>query len=60
MTDKHKTKPAEEKHVACKVCMKEVPVSAAQSEEAADYVFYFCGSDCFAKWRRKGDTNPLR
>jgi hypothetical protein len=55
MVDKQKLKPNEEKLVACKVCMKEVPASAAKSEEAADYVFYFCGSVCFEKWRRKGD-----
>ena len=60
MTDYQKSKSDEEKLVTCKVCMKEVPVSAAQSEEAADYVYYFCGSICFEKWRRKGDTNPLR
>jgi len=40
--------------------MKEVPVSAAKSEEASDYVFYFCGSDCFAKWRKKLDVNRQR
>jgi Domain of unknown function (DUF3330) len=55
MTDKSKPKPATEPRVVCEVCLKEVPVSAAKSDEASDYVFYFCGSECHAKWReRKG------
>ena len=60
MTDKRKPAPAEERRVNCKVCMKEVPLSAAKSDEASDYVFYFCGSDCYAKWRLKEGTNPPR
>jgi len=59
MTDKKKPRPAEERRVVCEVCLKEVPVSAAQSDEASDYVFYFCGSDCHAKWCRKRDTSYL-
>ncbi len=60
MTDKDKPRPPEERRVACAVCMKEVPVSAAKSEEASDYVYYFCGSDCYAKWRRKWNENRQR
>ena len=53
MADKQKPKPDEEKRVTCKVCMKEVPLSAAKNDEASDYVYYFCGSDCYAKWRMR-------
>ena len=35
----------------CEVCMKEVPISEAEIEEADDYVRYFCGLECYAKWR---------
>jgi YHS domain-containing protein len=56
MTDKQRSKPDVEIHVTCKVCMKEVPLSAAKSDEASDYVYYFCGSDCYAKWRLKEGT----
>lgn len=38
------------KPVACSVCMKEVPQSEAKSAEAADYVRYFCGLDCYDRW----------
>lgn len=43
---------ANEVHVACEVCLTEVPVSGAKSEETSDYVAYFCGLDCYDKWRK--------
>jgi YHS domain-containing protein len=37
--------------VACEICLKEIPRSVAQSQEGADYVYYFCGADCYQRWR---------
>lgn len=37
--------------VACHSCQREVPRSVAEQAEGADYLLYFCGLDCFAKWR---------
>lgn len=37
--------------VACDVCLREVPRSEAIVPEAADYVAYFCGLECFEKWK---------
>lgn len=45
-------------HVACKMCMKEVPVSEAIIPEAIDYVAHFCGVECYDRWRRQPD-NPI-
>ena len=39
--------------VECQVCLNEIPESAAKSEEANDYVRYFCGLECFDAWRKK-------
>ncbi len=39
--------------VDCEICLKEVPASEAQNEEAADYVVYFCGLECYAKWKEQ-------
>lgn len=47
-------KPVEQEHVACEVCMKEVPVSEAVVPEATDYVAHFCGLDCYQKWKDQG------
>jgi hypothetical protein len=45
--------------VACEECLKRIPKDEAQVSEAADYVAYFCGLDCFQKWRAKADEkNP--
>lgn len=37
--------------VACDVCFKEIPVSEVIHDEVGDYVHYYCGLECFAKWR---------
>ena len=39
--------------VECTVCLKEVPISEAMSEEATDYVVHFCGLECYAKWKEQ-------
>lgn len=36
--------------VACEVCLKEIPRSTARSLEGPDYVYHFCGSQCYEKW----------
>ena len=47
-------KPAEIARVSCEVCLKEVPLDEATVAEAADYFAYFCGLDCYAKWKDQG------
>ncbi|HEU0203806.1 MAG TPA: DUF3330 domain-containing protein [Burkholderiaceae bacterium] len=44
-------KPIEPERVACEICLKEIPKSEATVPEATEYVVYFCGLDCFEKWR---------
>lgn len=39
--------------IKCDVCMKEVPASEAESEEATDYVVHFCGLECYSKWKEQ-------
>ena len=46
-------KPVEPQRVPCEVCLKEVPESEAKMAEARDYVAYFCGLECYDKWRRE-------
>ena len=42
-------------HVACEICLTEVPRTDAQYEEAGDYVMYFCGLECYKIWREQDD-----
>ncbi len=42
--------------VKCEVCMKEIPKSEAKSPETVDYVMYFCGLECYAKWQAQAQT----
>jgi len=37
--------------VACDVCEHDIPLSEAVVAEATDYVVYFCGLDCYDRWR---------
>lgn len=53
MSDPHQTDS--EGTIPCEVCMKEVPASEAKIEEASDYVRYFCGLECYKKWREKSE-----
>ena len=39
--------------IACEICMKEIPRSVAQCPEGAEYVYYFCGADCYQHWQEK-------
>lgn len=51
---KHHNEPViEPEKVACEVCLKKIPISEAQSEEATDYVAYFCGLDCYDQWKHQ-------
>lgn len=43
--------------VSCEVCLKEIPKSLAHTEEAEDYVLYFCGLDCINKWEHQKNAN---
>lgn len=50
-------KPLDPEKVACEVCLKEIPVSEAKSEEASDYVIYYCSLDCYAKWKEQSTND---
>ena len=39
--------------IACSVCQREIPVSAAVWREGSDYVAHFCGLDCYDRWRHQ-------
>lgn len=47
--------PSAVKKVPCHACRKEVPLSEAKISEAADYVAYFCGLECYAKWNQRSE-----
>lgn len=50
-------KPVEVVRVSCEVCLKEVPIAEAKIAEAADYFAYFCGLECYEKWKAQ-DVQP--
>jgi hypothetical protein len=51
MNDARKT--VDPVHVACEVCLNEIPHTHARHEEVDDYVMYFCGLECYTIWRQK-------
>lgn len=50
-------KPVDLVRVSCAVCLKEVPIAEAKVAEASDYFAYFCGLDCYEKWKAQ-DGQP--
>lgn len=53
-------KPVQDEKVECEVCLKEVPISEAKSEEATDYVVHFCGLECYEKWKQQNQVKGDR
>ncbi len=47
---------AEPVTISCEVCLQEVHHSRTELEEVNDYVMYFCGLECYSRWR--GDNAP--
>jgi uncharacterized protein DUF3330 len=47
-------KPIEVQRIRREVCHKEIPKSEAVVPEATDYLMYFCGLDCYEKWKNRG------
>ena len=47
-------KIVEPEKIACEVCFKEIPISEAKSVKATDYIMYYCGLDCYDKWKKQG------
>ena len=43
--------------VSCAICRKEIPLSEALTPEAADYMVYFCGLECYAKWKKRSESS---
>ena len=55
MTTHSRPQTAEEQ-VSCEVCLKEIPGSEAKRFETEDYVAYFCGLDCYSKWKQHSEA----
>lgn len=47
----------EPEKVACEVCLKEIPISEAINVKATDYVMYYCGLDCYDKWKKQEEKS---
>lgn len=41
--------------VSCEVCFKEIPLSEATSVKATDYIVYYCGLECYDKWKKQDE-----
>lgn len=52
--------PLDVEKVPCEICLKEIPVSEAIIPEAVDYVVYFCGLECYVKWKEQDEKAKPR
>ncbi|MFY9316692.1 MAG: DUF3330 domain-containing protein [Burkholderiales bacterium] len=46
--------------LSCEMCCKEISQSEALNAEAADYIYHFCGPECFAKFGAAGSPQRGR
>ena len=37
----------------CDVCLRDIEHDQGQSHEVEDYVYHFCGLECYTKWERQ-------
>lgn len=49
--------PDDVEKVACSVCQKEIPLSAAFTPEGMDYVGEFCGIECYEQFVLQSKLN---
>ena len=54
---KNTTQYTEDELIACEICLKEIPISGAKSEEASEYVAHYCGLECYAIWKEQQEKN---
>jgi hypothetical protein len=50
--------PIEPYVVACEVCLAEIPLSVAISQEGNEYTQHFCGIECYSLWKEKQQKEP--
>lgn len=53
MSESRQMQPEAQPSLECKMCLKEIPVTAAFTPEGAEYVGYFCGIECYQAFLRK-------
>ena len=49
--------PGEPALIDCEICFKEIPDTAAMTEEGEDYGVYFCDLDCYGAWKEMNGNN---
>lgn len=49
----NKTTPEVPTPISCEVCLKEIPASAGTTMETDDYIYHFCGTDCYQQWQQQ-------
>jgi len=52
-----RNKLIEPEKVSCEVCFKEIPISEASSVKATDYIMYYCGLECYEKWKKQAEKS---
>lgn len=56
--DEHNIEQAIEiEEVTCDACLKNIPISKAQSKEVANNVVHFCGLDCYDNWKHQKSSD---
>jgi hypothetical protein len=44
--------------VSCRACSTEIDPVDSYRIDAEEYVYHFCGTDCYARWQDEQDRKP--
>ena len=43
--------------MSCQQCLEALPTSVSRTCEGEEYVFYYCGIDCYDQWIAAGNAD---
>jgi len=54
--------PEEPELLDCEVCRSEISANSGVNIKSADFVYYFCGVQCYREWKKRNAsrTPPLK
>lgn len=45
--------PEEPDMIDCEICLTQIPTDSGTNGETDDYVYHFCGIECYEKWKEQ-------
>lgn len=53
-------KDTNDKQSRCDCCNEDIPPSAALTTEGKDYIYHFCGMQCYDLWKKTNSNDEKK